>query len=326
MLKPISRIAIVAGALLLIAVLFVPLWTIELNAPQYPEGLELVIFPNGLGGNVDIINGLNHYIGMKTLHNEDFPEFKILPVIIVVFAAGFLLTGILGKKKALNILTIAFVLFGVIALADFWKWEYEYGHDLDPDAAIKVPGMAYQPPLIGYKQLLNFAAYSMPASGGWLFVAAGLILVITLFAENKIHRMKTAPLILLAAALNIYACKSGPGNIRYGKDSCDNCKMTMSDNRFGILLHSEKGRDYKFDDTHCLQQFMEQHAAIKGNVFLTDYCVPNALHPAEHMQLLKSEKFASPMGGNVAAFSQPDSLNKYKSLTGAVNTELVFPQ
>ena len=58
---------------------------------------------------------------------------------------------------------------------DFWRWEYNYGHNLNPDAAIIVPGMAYQPPLIGFKQLLNFGAYSMPDIGGWIFVSAGAL-------------------------------------------------------------------------------------------------------------------------------------------------------
>ena len=62
-------------------------------------------------------------------------------------------------------------------MIDFWRWEYNYGHDLNPDAAIKVPGMAYQPPLIGYKQLLNFGAYSIPDIGGWLFIAVGIIVL-----------------------------------------------------------------------------------------------------------------------------------------------------
>jgi copper chaperone NosL len=85
----------------LIVVLFVPLWTIDLVAPQYPEGLQLVINPNGLAGNVDIINGLNHYIGMKTLSNEDFIEFKILPYLIGFFAVLFLLAAAIGKRKLL---------------------------------------------------------------------------------------------------------------------------------------------------------------------------------------------------------------------------------
>jgi len=70
-------------------------------------------------------------------------------------------------------------------MIDFWKWEYDYGHDLDPAAAIKVPGMAYQPPLIGFKQLLNFGAYSIPDIGGWLFIGVGLILVFIVIFELR---------------------------------------------------------------------------------------------------------------------------------------------
>ena len=62
-------------------------------------------------------------------------------------------------------------------MADFWRWEYNYGHELNPDAAIKVPGMSYQPPLIGYKQLLNFGAYSVPDIGGWIFIVVGITLL-----------------------------------------------------------------------------------------------------------------------------------------------------
>lgn len=53
-----------------------------LDAPQYPEGLMLEIWPNKIAGDVDIINGLNHYIGMKTLKTSDFIEFTVLPYII----------------------------------------------------------------------------------------------------------------------------------------------------------------------------------------------------------------------------------------------------
>ena len=70
-------ILVIAGALLVIS-LFNPIWRIELDAPQYPEGLMLQLHANKIGGDVDIINGLNHYIGMATLHTENFFEFKIL--------------------------------------------------------------------------------------------------------------------------------------------------------------------------------------------------------------------------------------------------------
>lgn len=70
---------------LLVSSIFVPMWRIELSAPQYPEGLVLQLHANKIGGDVDIINGLNHYIGMKTLHKEDFIEFTVLPYIIGFF-------------------------------------------------------------------------------------------------------------------------------------------------------------------------------------------------------------------------------------------------
>ncbi|MEP7081125.1 MAG: hypothetical protein ABI784_10375, partial [Ginsengibacter sp.] len=167
------------------AVLFVPLWQIELSAPQYPEGLVLKMYPNKLGGNVEVINGLNHYIGMKTLHAENFIEFTVLPYIIGFFAAFALLVFFINKKKWLYALFFSFVGFGIIAMIDFYRWNYNYGHDLDPNAPIQVPGMSYQPPLIGYKQLLNFGAYSIPDIGGWIFIGVGLMLLTAVIIQFR---------------------------------------------------------------------------------------------------------------------------------------------
>ena len=88
---------------ILAAIIFIPIWRIELSAPQYPEGLVLQIYAYKLGGNVDIINGLNHYIGMKTLHTADFIEFTLLPYIVGAFSIAMLLTAIVGKRGLLNL-------------------------------------------------------------------------------------------------------------------------------------------------------------------------------------------------------------------------------
>lgn len=85
----VSRAILFAAAGLMIASLFVPFWRIDLDAPQYPEGLRLLIWANKIAGDVEIINGLNHYIGMKTLHSADFIEFKILPWLLGLFALFF---------------------------------------------------------------------------------------------------------------------------------------------------------------------------------------------------------------------------------------------
>ena len=70
---------------------------------------------------------------------------------------------------------IIFVVLGIAGGIDFYKWEYDYGHNLNPEAAIKIPGMTYQPPLLGTEQLLNFTATSLPDVGGIFVIASGLI-------------------------------------------------------------------------------------------------------------------------------------------------------
>ena len=313
-----TRILLFACGFGLLAVLFTPMWRIELQAPQYPEGLTLQIFASRLAGNVDIINGLNHYIGMKTLHTEDFMEFKLLPGIIIFFSVLFIVAGIAAKRKWMNLLFALFVLFGVVAMTDFWRWEYNYGHNLNPDAAIIVPGMAYQPPLIGFKQLLNFGAYSVPDIGGWIFVAVGAILLGCVFFEwKKIKKLVPlnkglAIVTVVLCSLTMSSCNTDPQPILIGKDHCDFCKMTISDNRFGAEIVTKKSKLYKFDDEHCIISFLHAKTVSENDIagiYFTDFNAPHALVPAEQAYFLQSPAFKSPMNGNIAAFANEDSLD-----------------
>ena len=180
-----TRIVLVILGISLVVAIFVPMWSIYLTAPQYPEGLSMFLWSSKITGDYQIINGLNHYIGMKTIHEEDFWEFKILPYALGFFAVICFLAAFLNKKSFLYITTVLFLLFGVAFMVDFYMWEYNYGHNLDPHAAIVVPGMTYQPPLIGFKQLLNFGAYSYPNIGGGIMIGVAVILVILAFIEFR---------------------------------------------------------------------------------------------------------------------------------------------
>ena len=187
-LTMLSKVMLLIAGLLFIGSLFVPMWRIELEAPQYPEGLVLQLHANKIGGDVEIINGLNHYIGMATLHTENFFEFTVLPYLFGAFAIISLALIFINNRKAVLGFFTFFVLFVILAGIDFYRWNYEYGHNLDPNAAIKVPGMAYQPPIIGYKQLLNFGAYSIPDIGGWMLTIAGILLFAVVLKEFKFKK------------------------------------------------------------------------------------------------------------------------------------------
>ena len=194
-LKPYARWIIAVSALLLLSAYFVPLWQILMWAPQYPEGLEMKIWINTLTGDVKIISALNHYIGMKHIEVSMFPEFKYL-IYIVAFIIGFgLLTALSNRRLMLWVYSILMVGAGIGALVDFYLWGYDYGHNLNPTAPIVVPGMSYQPPLIGTKQLLNFTAFSGPDIGGWIFIVSGILTIGTLILELYATRKKVVPAV-----------------------------------------------------------------------------------------------------------------------------------
>lgn len=313
-----SKILLLLVMALLMASIFVPMWRIELSAPQYPEGLVLQLHANKIAGDVDVINGLNHYIGMKTLHKEDFIEFTVLPYIIGFFALFALIVAVIAKKKVLYGLFVSFILFGILAGVDFYRWNYEYGHNLDPNAAIKVPGMSYQPPLIGYKQLLNFGAYSIPDIGGWMLIASGFLLFILVIKESDLlqewRKPKTQAVLLFLLSLSFLSCtKTEAVPIKLNVDNCDFCGMTISDGKYGSEVITQKGRVYKFDDVMCMINYGKENPNTKmATYYVSDYTKDNVLIPAETAFFLYGEAIQSPMRGGIISFSSEKEAKKFE--------------
>lgn len=175
-----SRVLLAVASLLLLTLYVLPLWNIRLEAPQYPEGLGMFIEINTISGqndgNLESINGLNHYIGMKPIVPDAIPELKLMPWIFA-FLIGFgLIAAVLGRRWMLVAWLVLFAVILIGAMVDFYLWGYDYGHNLDQARAIiKIPDMTYQPPLIGSKTMLNITAHSWPAAGGWMGVASFII-------------------------------------------------------------------------------------------------------------------------------------------------------
>ncbi len=187
-----SRIILALGSLLLLALFVLPMWKVRLEAPQYPQGLGMYIWIDTVTGveknDLQNINGLNHYIGMKVIEPDTIPELRFMPWIIVGIVVLGLAAALGGKKWMLYTWTALFLIVALVGLYDFYSWGYDYGHDLDPHAIIKIPGMTYQPPVIGSKKLLNFTAHSWPAIGGWMaFVSlsAGMGLSVYEFLRTR---------------------------------------------------------------------------------------------------------------------------------------------
>ena len=178
------------AAILPLGLFLFPLWKITLEAPQYPTPLGMYIYINDFADanphDIKNINLMNHYVGMKYIPDA-IPEFKIITTIIGLIIA------FKGNYKWFLFWFILMIVLSSAGLYDFYLWEHDYGHDLDPKAIMKFTNpdgsvMGFQPPLFGSKDILNFKAHSYPRLGAY-FLGAGIALsFIAYLIGKKKHR------------------------------------------------------------------------------------------------------------------------------------------
>jgi len=181
-----ARILVAVAALLLIPAAFLPVWKITLIAPQYPDGLSLVLYPHKVAGEVQEVNILNHYIGMKEIEPNEFPEFRFIPFLILRFLAFAVLAAMAARLEIAALGWIDFVVFGLVMLVDFQHWLYEYGHNLSPSAPISMD--PFTPKFIGTTQVANFTVQSWPAAGAILMGIAGALGPVALLVDWRKRR------------------------------------------------------------------------------------------------------------------------------------------
>jgi copper chaperone NosL len=192
-----SKILMIIGSFLLLGLFVFPLWNITLEAPQYPIPLGMDIHINKFSDthefDVKNINLMNHYVGMKYIP-DTIPEFKIFPWAIGAMVVVGILIGFFGNYKWFLVWFVVMGLLGIAGMYDFYLWEYDYGHNLDPKAimSFKNPDgsqMGFQPPLFGSKDILNFKAHSYPRLGAYfMFLGMGLT-VLAFFVGRREEKL-----------------------------------------------------------------------------------------------------------------------------------------
>lgn len=172
-----SRILMILGATLPLLLFLLPMWNISLEAPQYPIpiGINIYIdhFEGDKEGDIQNFDLMNHYVGMAKLPTN-LKEFEIFPKVIIAVSILGLIFAFIAKKPLYLVWFAIMVILGSIGIYDFYLWLYEYGHNLDPKAAIKLLD-SYQPPIIGTKEILNFTVRSYPSIGS-IFLGIGILL------------------------------------------------------------------------------------------------------------------------------------------------------
>ena len=190
---PHQRRLIAVAALVLLPVFFfpvLPIWVMKLYAPQYREGLTLTIYTNTIKGDLQNINTLNHYVGMRAIKADDFDEFEYLPQALSAFGVLALLAALANRRWLAFLGWLIFTAFSAYMFIDYAAWLWKYGHQLDPRAALKIP--AFAPPLIGFKQMANFKVWSLPGPGTLLLGVAWALGPIILLLERRAAQRGTS--------------------------------------------------------------------------------------------------------------------------------------
>ncbi|MCP5120469.1 MAG: hypothetical protein GY953_57480 [bacterium] len=199
--KPISmtgRILLLVGLLAIPVSFQFPLWKMAFQSNQYPDPLRLEIFLNHLEGqktaqrdDLREINALNHYIGMRPLLESDFAEFVWLPFFLGFFGLFLLRAIVFGSLRDLVDVIVLYLYFGIFSAWAFYNRLYDYGHTLDPEAAIKVE--PFTPPFFGKVKIANFYVESFPSGGSYVLAVLGALLLVGGFLSFREAIRKSRP-------------------------------------------------------------------------------------------------------------------------------------
>ncbi|MEZ5175429.1 MAG: cytochrome C [Acidimicrobiia bacterium] len=185
-----------AAALLLMVSLLLPYWVLNLKAPQFPDGLQVRAYVNRLEGDVVELEGLNHYVGLKSFEDAAVFERSVAIMAVIVFA-GLLVAALLIHSRWVLLLVLPGLLFPIVFLADLQFWLWNFGNNLDPRAPLAAAVGEFTPPVFGSAEIAQFDTLALPGLGLILAMIASVLIGVGLW----FHRKAFKPLIDSAGAV-----------------------------------------------------------------------------------------------------------------------------
>ena len=175
------------AVLLFLVSVFMPYWSLRLNAPQYPQGLFVHAYLNHLEGDVREIDGLNHYIGMRPLAEAAQLERSLS--LIAVGALALLVAGaIFIHNKWAALFCLPALLYPLIFLADLQYWLASFGTNLDPKAPLSSSIEPFVPPVLGKGFVGQFSTVATPGPGLILATVASLLVIAGLYFHRRAYK------------------------------------------------------------------------------------------------------------------------------------------
>lgn len=175
------------AALSLIISIFLPYWNLTLEAPQYPKGLHVQTYVNRLEGDVQEIDGLNHYIGMRPLEEAAQLE-RSLSIILISVTALLVVAAIFIHTKWVVLLALPALLYPIVFVADMYFWLRSFGQNLDPTAALSNYIEPFVPTFLGEGLIGQFRTISSFGVGFYLACLASILILVGLFFHRRAYK------------------------------------------------------------------------------------------------------------------------------------------
>jgi len=86
--------------------------------------------------------------------------------------------------------------------------------------------------------------------------------------------------------------------------------MTISNPKYGAELITKKGRIHKYDAVECVVNQLSEENIEHSGIYAIAYDNPKELKPVDSLHFVISKDFRSPMGANLAAFSDRGNLSE----------------
>jgi uncharacterized membrane protein len=182
----IPTILMIIAAVLLLISIFLPYWKLTLFAPQYPQGLKAELYVNRAAGDIQELDILNHYIGMKSM-NEAAPLERSLSIFLIVGVILLVVAAVYVHSPIALFLTIPAILYPAFFLGDLYYWLRNFGMNLDPNAPLNVVE-PFVPPLFGDSTIAQFKTTAQFEIGLFLSIIASILIIVGLYFHRKAYK------------------------------------------------------------------------------------------------------------------------------------------
>jgi len=121
------------------------------------------------------------------------------------------------------------------------------------------------------------------------------------WGKSGVLRLTLAAMVMSVIAISCNSKEETLPHIRYGQETCDRCRMIISEKRFAAAYQTDENVMRKFDDLGCAVIYSTEHGEPIKHFWIYDYEETAWLDTAAQVFFVQSANLLTPMGYGIVA-------------------------